>query len=295
MIVVAGEALIDLVITPAGEVSAALGGAPFNTARACSRWGGHVTFVGALSRDRFGERLARQLTADGVDITHAPRVELPTTLAAAELDDDGAATYRFYVDGTSAPALLPAADLAGTSLRADALFTGGLGLVLEPMAATIESMLASRRGTAAPALMVDVNCRPRLIADHDGYVRRVRAILAEATVVKVSADDLAYLEPRLEPRAAARRIVAGGAGAVLLTDGAGELHVLTAAGERTVAVPPVEVVDTIGAGDTFCGAFLAEWEPAADPTPDQLLPAVTSAITAAGLACQRAGADPPWR
>jgi len=262
MILVAGEALIDLLISPDGEVSAALGGAPFNTARACSRLGGDVTFLGAISIDRFGQMLATQLTDDGVGLDHAARVDLPTTLAAAELDEHGSATYRFYVDGTSAPALdrLP-------TLRSEPapefIFTGGLGLVLEPMASVIEELIEAR---------------------------------AES---KVSTDDLAYLAPDSDVLDAARSLLTAGAIVVLLTDGSGDVRILTADGERSVPVPKVEVVDTIGAGDTFGGAALA-WFAANGcsrqdlASIDVVSPAVEFAVRAASIACQRAGADPPW-
>lgn len=296
-ILVAGEALIDLVIAPDGRVAAALGGAPFNAARAGSRMGGDVAFVGALSRDRFGTMLAAQLIADGVDLADAVRVESPTTLAAAELDPDGAATYRFYIDGTSAPALtsFPAA-------APSAFLTGGLALVLEPMATTVTR--AVERLAATSVVMVDVNCRPALIADRDAYVRRVDAVLAGASVVKVSTEDLEYLARDVDPLESARRILDRGSSVVLVTDGGRPLRLLaaTSAGiaERTVAVPPVDVVDTIGAGDTFAGTFLAELVGSGLGRDhlgdlDTLRPVVDTAVRAAAIACQRAGADPPWR
>ena len=296
MILVAGEALIDLLISPDGEVSAALGGAPFNTARACSRLGGDVTFLGAISIDRFGQMLATQLTDDGVGLDHAARVDLPTTLAAAELDEHGSATYRFYVDGTSAPALdrLP-------TLRSEPapefIFTGGLGLVLEPMASVIEELIEAC--SESTVVMIDVNCRPLLIDDRASYVRRVFAMVAATAVVKVSTDDLAYLAPDSDVLDAARSLLTAGAIVVLLTDGSGDVRILTADGERSVPVPKVEVVDTIGAGDTFGGAALA-WFAANGcsrqdlASIDVVSPAVEFAVRAASIACQRAGADPPW-
>ena len=105
MILVAGEALVDLVIEVDGRVTAAIGGAPYNTARACGRLGADVAFLGAISVDRFGTMMATQLADDGVSTDLVARIEQPTTLAAAELDDGGAASYRFYIEGTSAPAL----------------------------------------------------------------------------------------------------------------------------------------------------------------------------------------------
>jgi fructokinase len=295
VIVVVGEALVDLVIDPAGGVVATLGGAPVNTARACGRLGSPVAFAGALSNDRFGTLLAAQLAADHVSLELVERSELPTTLAAAELDERGAATYRFYVDGTAAPSYeaKPAFGLAP-----GALFTGGLALVLEPMAVTVEEMVA-----AAPAesiVMVDLNCRPRVVGDRERYVERIGRVLARADVVKASDEDLAYLAPDMDPRRAARALLDRGARAVLVTAGGAGVSVHTSAGETEVPVPEVVVVDTIGAGDSFSGGLMAWWS-AAGRSRDELgnldavVPAVEAAITVAGIVCTRRGADPPWR
>lgn len=292
MITVVGEALIDLVIDPRGKVTAALGGAPFNTARACGRLGVEVAFVGALSDDRFGTMLREQLEEDDVDVSAAPLVALPTTLAAAELDERGTATYRFYIEGTSAPALsAPPPERHG-----GVLFTGGLGLVLEPMATTVEAMV--ERADDSTLVVVDVNCRPLVVPDRESYVRRVHRVAARADVVKVSDEDLAYLDPGADALGAARRLLELGPSAVLLTRGADGVHVLTRSGERHVAVEPVDVVDTIGAGDTFGGGFVS-WmvinHVGADVCDDleQLERAVAAANVAAAVACTRRGADPP--
>ncbi len=293
MITVVGEALIDLVITPDGAVDAKLGGAPFNTARACGRLGADVRFVGALSVDRFGTMLTDQLAGDGVDVAAAPRVEMPTTLAAAELDGSGTASYRFYIDGTSAPAL----SAAPPGRPGDVIFTGGLSLVLEPMAATVEALVSS---SADPMVVVDVNCRPLIVPDRDAYVDRVDRVIAQADVVKVSDEDLAYLRPGIEPLAAARRLLELGPAVVLVTAGGDGAHVVTAAGERSVTVEPVDVVDTIGAGDSFDAGFLTWWFESglgADGVTDleQVTAAVRAANTIAGIVVGRRGADPPHR
>lgn len=296
MITIVGEALVDLVIDPDGHVVAALGGAPFNTARACGRLGVDVAFLGALSDDRFGSMLRAQLFADGVDVSHASVVAAPTTLAAAELDESGAANYRFYVDGTSAPSLtsLPAPPDGGV------VFTGGLGLALEPMASTVERLVGAASGSSL--VVIDVNCRPLVVPDRDVYVARVRRVVARSHVLKVSDEDLAYLAPGVGPLDAARELLSRGPRAVLVTGGGDGVHVLTAAGERFVPVEPVAVVDTIGAGDTFVGALIA-WltiNGFADGLgntqvgdPDLLARAVHAANVAAGIACTRRGADPP--
>lgn len=294
MITVVGEALIDLVIDPDGHVTAALGGAPFNTARACGRLGVDVSFVGALSDDRFGSLLRSQLVADGVDVTAAPVVGFPTTLAAAELDENGVATYRFYIEGTSAPSL----ERTPPVVAGDVVVTGGLGLVLEPMASTVEALVVG--APAGTAVVVDVNCRPLVIPDRDAYLDRVARVVAHADVVKVSDEDLAYLSPGDDVLDAARRLLAAGPLGVLVTGGGNGVHVLTDGDQRFVPVEPVEVVDTIGAGDTFGGAFVAWWtlqglgsDQLHDPA--VLERAVRAANTAAGVACTRRGADPPRR
>ena len=297
MITVVGEALIDLVIDPSGAVTAAVGGAPFNAARACSRLGVEVAFVGPLADDRFGSMLRAELVADGVDVDRAPTVALPSTLAAAELDERGTATYRFYIAGTSAPALTEPPVLPPGGV----VFTGGLALVLEPMASTVETLIATAAGAPRPPLvMVDVNCRPRVIADRGAYVARVRRILAGAHVVKVSDEDLAYLAPGVDPRDAAGELLALGPLGVLVTGGGQGVHVHTADDVRFVPVEPVEVVDTIGAGDTFAGGFMG-WTTRQGlgvgelGDPDVLERAVRAANLAAGIACTRRGADPPHR
>lgn len=309
MITVVGEALVDLVISRSGEVAAALGGAPFNTARAAGRLGADVAFVGALSTDRFGEMLAAQLVADDVEISAAPRATAPTTLAAAELDADGAATYRFYIAGTSAPQLteVPKPSSGGGTAVSDVLFTGGLGLVLEPMASVVEEMVgdrsAARLAEGDVAVMLDINCRPPVIADRAAYLARVARMVAAADIVKVSDDDLAYLSPDDARDDAAARLLDAGAGLVLVTGGANGVDIVSDAGRVHVPAEPVEVVDTVGAGDTFDGALLA-WLAAGHAGRKGALAAglrdltvveraVRAANTAAGVACTRRGADPP--
>jgi fructokinase len=295
MITVAGEALVDLVIDPDGAVAAALGGAPFNTARAAARLGAPVSFVGTLSRDRFGTMMADQLAADGVTLG-ADRTDLPTTLAAAELDASGAASYRFYIAGTSAPALSPDGVHTGSS---EILFTGGLGLVLDPMAATIADMV--ERVPGSTMVIFDINCRPKVIERRDEYVARVDGVLQRTDIVKVSDDDLAYLLPGVEPLDAARRLLDRGACAVLVTAGAEGTSIVT--GESSVDIPvpalAAPVVDTIGAGDTFGGGLMAWWVASGldrdDITEANLISAVRAAHAAAAVVVTRRGADPPRR
>ncbi len=298
MIVVAGEALIDLLVHPDGRLSAAAGGGPFNTARTIGRLGGAVAFLGRLSTDRFGGVLRRYLATDGVDLSLAGTTDAPTTLAVAELDVDGAATYRFHTAETSAPGLSAQEVLAALATRPAAFHFGTLGLVLEPMASALAGGIA---GVGEEILvMVDLNCRAAIIRDRGAYLDRLHAIMACADVVKVSADDLEYLAPGVATADAARALVDQGPSVVLLTDGARGATVVTGDGAIEIPAPAVRVVDTVGAGDAFGGAFLARWIERGLGRADladgaALREAVTRAIEVASVTCQRPGADPPRR
>ena len=298
MIVVAGEALIDLILRPDLRLTAVAGGGPFNTARTIGRLGGDVAFVGRLSTDQFGAMLREALTADGVDLSVAPPTEAPTTLAVAELDGSGAATYRFHTAETSAPGLDLDDVIAALRRAPEALHIGTLGLVLEPMATAVVTGVAQLPDETL--LMVDPNCRPKVIADRDAYLSRLTTVLGRADIVKVSRDDLAYLAPEQPAIDAARSLLAHGPSVVLLTDGGHAVQVVARTFELELPVPPVTVVDTVGSGDAFGGAFLAWWierglgrTGLADQT--VVSDAATRAIGVASLTCQRPGADPPTR
>lgn len=295
MIVVAGEALVDLVIDTEGAVVAKLGGGPYNVARTIGRLGRQVGFLGAISDDRFGNQLFAQLAADGVSADATVRTTLPTTLAAAELNAHGAATYRFYLADTSAPSL---ADVPAAALAPEAVHTGTLGLALEPMASTLLRYL--RELPADTLVMIDPNCRAGVIRDRDAYVRHVDEACERADVVKVSNDDTEYLAPGVDPVEYSRSLVARGVQLVLLTLGAEGTLAVTAAGETMVPTTKIEVADTIGAGDSFGGAFLAWWLDAGlrrDQLADPVLAAQATAAAqeVSAITCQRVGADPPRR
>ncbi len=148
MIVVAGEALIDLVPQGTGALATltpALGGGPYNTAVALGRLGSPVAFCSRVSRDAFGEALLERLRDTGVDVTPVQRGAEPTTLAVATVGEDGSAAYSFYVEGTAdrlfaAPAALP----PGTR----AVSFGTCSLVLEPGASAYEELMRDAAGRA---------------------------------------------------------------------------------------------------------------------------------------------------
>ena len=296
VIVVGGEALIDLVLHADGRLAAIPGGGPFNTARTIGRLGLPVAFVGGLSTDRFGRRLHDGLVADGVADSFAVITDAPTTLAVAELDAAGTASYRFYTAHTSATALGPA-ELPDLGARiVTAMHVGTLGLVLEPLASAMEALVALASDECL--VMLDPNCRPTATADRDAYVARVDRLLRRVDIVKVSTDDLAYLRPDLAAADAAVNLLWSGPRAVLWTDGEAGVRMVTQRGETHVAAPVVDVVDTVGAGDAFGGGFLAAWVGSGRgrvevESDDALLAATHHAVRVASYTCTRAGAEPP--
>src|SRR4051812_13950820 len=236
------------------------------------------------------------LTEDGVSPIATTRSDHPTTLALAEVDPGGHARYRFYAARTAAPGLTPADALAMLPGDVDTLHVGTLGLVFEPIASALEAVVEDVHEAALVAL--DPNCRPAAIDDEPAYRARLERLLPRTHLVKLSEEDLAWLDPRRAPVEAARTLLEAGPAAVLLTRGPAGAVALTAAGETAVAAPEVDVVDTIGAGDAFGGGFLA-WgrsrglDRRARADHALVVEAPRFAARVAALTCARAGASPP--
>ena len=298
VITVMGEALIDIIVSPDGEVTAAaIGGAPLNTARTLARLDVPVSFLGGVSTDAFGRRISRMLASDGVAYALGDPMDAPTTLAIAELDDGGAASYRFIFDGTSATLVTPAQAIASVSVDCSVLHVGTLALVLEPLAAATRAVVE-----AAPQsriVMLDPNCRPAVMTGSQVFQDALAAVLERADVVKVSGDDLAFLYPGERPATAAEQIHMRTGATVLFTDGSNSVQVICAEGTQVLNVPTVPVVDTVGAGDSFSGGFLAQWVRqgwgrAELHELNKVVAAAEFGIKVAGITCQRAGAEPPF-
>ncbi|MER6389513.1 carbohydrate kinase [Streptomyces sp. NPDC059382] len=285
MIVVGGEALIDLVpvAEPPGALLPRAGGGPYNTALALGRLGADVAFCSRVSTDGFGVSLLDGLRAAGVDLSLVQRGPEPTTLAVPSLAPDGSAAYVFHTEGTAdrlftlPPALPPGAR---------ALALGTCSLVLEPGASAYDALLRRESGRGLTTLM-DPNIRPALIPDADAYRDRFLRRLPHVSILKLSEEDAAWLGGRVADWLAA------GPSAVVLTRGAAGLTVWTREGaEHSAPGLRVPVVDTIGAGDTVNAALLHRLT--GRPGPVDWPEALAYAARAAAVTCTRAGAEPPY-
>jgi fructokinase len=303
MILSCGEALIDMLprTSTEGEPCFApyAGGAVFNTAIALGRLGAPSAFFSGVSNDMLGEILADTLTASKVDTRYLARSDRPTTVAFVKLVN-GQATYAFY-DEATAGRMLSTEQLPTLPDSISTLFFGGISLVNDPAASTYEALQA--RECATRVTMVDPNIRPGFIAGKEAeYRARIDRMIGRADLVKLSDEDLHWLEGQGDLTALARKILARGAKVVFVTEGASGARAVTATQDIFVAAQKVAVVDTVGAGDTFNAGVLAALHQAetltkagvsglADST---LTAALTLGNRAASVTVSRAGANPPW-
>ncbi|MGP1355717.1 carbohydrate kinase family protein [Roseicyclus sp.] len=305
MILCAGEALIDMLPrkTEGGESAFAPypGGAVFNTAIALARLGAPVSFFTGLSDDLFGERLSRVLTVNGVGHGLAARSSRPTTLAFVSLTG-GQASYTFYDENTAGRMLSPA-DLPAIPEDCAAGFFGGISLAVEPCAEAYVA-LAERMSASGRLVMLDPNVRAGFVADADRYRARMERLFTLADLVKVSDEDLRWLLGDGDLGALAEAVRARGPAVVLVTQGAEGVTAYSGGEPLHMPAPKAEVVDTVGAGDTFNAGFLAGLHDAdllsADAVRDGLPEAALRAaldlgVRAAAVTVSRAGANPPTR
>jgi fructokinase len=304
MILVGGEALVDLVPAPAtrpGELGPLLplpGGGPYNVALTVGRLAAPVRFLSRISTDVFGEGLMEKLRLSGVDISMVQRGPEPTTLAVAGIGPDGSARYSFYVQGTADREVCHPGPLDD---EITIVSLGTLSLLLEPGASRYEQLLRDHSARGG-LVVVDPNVRPAMVADPDAYRARFVSWLPDIALLKLSIEDAAWLADG-DPHQAVKSWLEQGPAAVVTTRGADGIGVLTANGDDvTVPTPPASVVDTIGAGDTVHGALLFWLHEAGITTPDGLRrvaadewrKALIFAAQAAAVTVSRAGAEPPY-
>jgi fructokinase len=303
MILSCGEALIDMLprTSAGGEACFApyAGGAVMNTAIALGRLGVPSGFLSGISTDLFGEILTKTLAESKVDTSLAIRSSRPTTLAFVKLVN-GQASYAFYDENTAGRMIRPS-ELPALPDGITALFFGGISLVVEPGGATYEALMARESGSRR-VLMIDPNIRPGFIQNETSYRARIARMMGMADIVKLSDEDIRWLEGPGELASLAQRLLAKGPKIVFITEGATGAHAFTAS--QTVFVPAlkVTVADTVGAGDTFNAGTLAAFHQAGALTKtgvsaagEGLLRAALSlGVRAAAVTVSRPGANPPW-
>lgn len=303
MIIVCGEALFD--VFPEGDsargyaLSANVGGSPFNLAIGLARLGAPALFFGGLSADLFGRKLAATLAGEGVDIRSAPRPAAPTALVMVELDPEGVPDYTLYGTATADRAVV-ADDLARLPSDAAAVHVGSYCMVVEPVASTLRALVMRQRGRSLIAF--DPNVRLTIEPDRQRWIDAIAWMLPVTDLLKISDEDIAQLYPDLTPQAFMDLALRSGVALVVVTrGGAGVLAATAALGPLALPALTVDVVDTVGAGDTFQAALLSYLARHAMLTRAALealdLPALQAALRfaaqAASITCSRRGADLP--
>lgn len=305
-VAVLGECVADAFVrppateaqTPAIGLDVLPGGGPANTAVALARLATPTRFLGRISGDVFGRLFRDHLAGSGVDLSRTVAAREPSTLAVADVDEDGRADYSFHAENTADFQWTPQELAAASDGPLSCLHTGSLALVRPPGGKAVEDLLADVRERAT--VSVDPNVRP-LLVDPAAYRSALPRWCAAADILRLSDDDLAHLDPGATPEQAAETFHAQGARLVVVTLGADGVFA-SVDGERLhAAAPPVSVVDSVGAGDSFMAGFLHSLHGAGALggrlyalTPEQVAAALDFGARVAAAVCAVRGANPPW-
>lgn len=269
-----GESLIDVLITPAGDITEVIGGSAFNVAKGL----GHPTRLATwLGQDAYGDRIAASAKDHGVELVPGSRGAKRTSVAKAQLSQDGDATYEFAVESD-----LPDVNLRGV----DHIHFCSFAALMQPSAAKIRALLRA----TGPGVTVsyDPNIRPSLIPPGEQSRTMVEEYVSLADVVKASHDDVGWLYPDRPAEDVARSWADSGPELVIITRGGDGATVFYGGKQWSVSAPEVTVVDTVGAGDAFMAGLLTEltWP----LSTDMVRRAVLRATDAASVVVGRAGA-----
>ena len=302
LVTVIGEALIDLIPGQAPRsFTASPGGSPFNVAIGLARLGQSTALMARMSDNAFGRMLRSRAAAEGIYLGAAPHASEPTTLAVVSLDAEARPSYDFYTGGT-ADWQWTAAEIGLVPPATAVLHFGSLASWTPPGDERVLALAGAMRDRGEVLVSYDPNIRPHLLGDPDRGRRMTEGGVRLAHLVKASAEDIAWLYPGWSADDVAWHWLSLGPAVVVITDSASGADAFTTAG------PPVRrparevvVVDTTGAGDSFTSALLSSligrglYSPAklARCTGPDLTAALDDAILAAGLTCERLGAEPP--
>jgi fructokinase len=304
MIIVCGEALFDVFSdcpTVGGfGLSAKIGGSPFNLAVGLARLGERPMFFGGLSCDMFGSRLISALELEGVDISAVPRPAAPTPLVTVEIDGNGSPSYTLYGSATAERAVT-VTDLARLPQAPSAVHVGSYCMVLEPVASTLRALVARQYGRSLIAY--DPNVRLTIEPDIKAWTDAVAWMLPMTDLLKISEEDIAHLYPGMSPESFIELALQSDVAlAVVTRGGKGVLASTSTVALLEVPAMAVEVIDTVGAGDTFQAALLSYLSHRGMLTrqaleqldASALQAALTYASRASAITCSRRGADLPY-
>ena len=290
MIFSCGEALVDLVPDPVP------GGGPMNVAIAAARLGTASAFVGGISTDESGDMLWSHIESNGVDLSLSRRFDAPTARAIVEHVPE--LRFRFEGEGT-ADTLLGPIDSAAVRGRSNVVHGGTLGMFRGAAANAYADLAATHDGLVS----LDPNVRPKIIDDRASWLGFHDRWLPKVGLYKGSDEDFEWIWPDRAPEDSAAWLLDHGVGAVIVTRGSDGLSILTSGGESFAPAPKIDVIDTVGAGDTIVGVVLTSivehFADAAIALGDLVLADwqhfAERAVEAAGITCSRAGADVPYR
>jgi fructokinase len=248
---VVGEALIDIVAHQGQALGEHVGGSPLNVAVGLALLGRRVEFLTWIGTDRRGQRIADYLHDSGVHLVAASTGASRTATAFAELDENGSATYTFDIDWQISSSVSPAQPLV--------LHTGSIATALEPGSTGVDELVAEHNRTAT--ITFDPNIRSAFFENPAQALSRVETVVARSDVVKASDEDMRWLEPDVAPEELAARWLSLGPAIVAVTFGANGSYAICADGDMRIPAYPTEVVDTVGAGDSFMtGLIDALWD-----------------------------------
>ena len=295
---VIGEALIDIVRQPDGTEYAQPGGSPSNVALGLARLGRQTELLAWIGLDDHGRMIREFLEDEGVELVRGSESAIHTSVATAIVDDDGVPTYDFDLTWAVSPSAAP-------TRKPTVVHTGSVGAMLPPGGAEVRKLVEKYRNTAT--ITYDPNVRPALMGNPVTARQLIEQMVELADVVKVSDEDLAWLDPDVSANAIARQWMQMGPSIVIVTRGAnGASAFLSDKRKIDVSAPAVLVTDTVGAGDSFMSGLIdGLWgqhylgaenrENLAQLPTDVVTYVLNRCVGIAAVTVSREGANPPTR
>lgn len=301
MFLVCGEALYDVFVgsEDAGGglgLEGRPGGSPFNVAIGMARQGVASGLLTGMSDDVFGAKLAGMLAREGVDCRYLVRTPRRTTLSVVGTDEQGVPAYSFY-GADSADCSLTEAELPALGNEVTGLHFGSYSIAVKPVA----DAFAALAGVSNDRFIsLDPNIRPTIEPDMAVWRARVDAMRMRAGLVKVSDEDLGIMYPGADPLEVVAGWAKDGPALVVLSRGGEALTAFRGTEMYSAQPPKVQVIDTVGAGDTLMASLLVQVGTQPDPvqhirsmTGGEVEALLHRSGTAAAITCSRRGADLP--